>query len=60
MKKIRTLISEKIRLSSPPAIAISILELVRKDDFSFRDIAQIIETDPALVAKILRLANFPC
>lgn len=59
MKNIRMLISEKIRLPSPPAIAIKILELVRKDDFSFRDIAQIIETDPALVAKILKLANSP-
>jgi diguanylate cyclase (GGDEF)-like protein len=59
MKNIRILISEKIRLPSPPVIAIKILELVRKDDFSFRDIAQIIETDPALVAKILKLANSP-
>jgi diguanylate cyclase (GGDEF)-like protein len=59
MKNIQVLISEKIRLPSPPAIAIKILELVRKDDFSFRDISQIIETDPALVAKILKLANSP-
>lgn len=57
LEDIRTLISEKLRLPSPPAIAIRILELVRKDDFSFRDIARIIETDPALVAKILKLAN---
>jgi diguanylate cyclase (GGDEF)-like protein len=59
MKNIRMLISEKIRLPSPPAIAIKILELVRKDDFSFKNIAQIIETDPALVVKILKLANSP-
>lgn len=57
MNNIRMLISEKIRLPSPPAIAIKILELVRRDDFSFNDIAKIIETDPALVAKILKLAN---
>jgi diguanylate cyclase (GGDEF)-like protein len=31
--------------------------MVRKDDFSFSDLAQIIEADPALVAKILKVAN---
>jgi diguanylate cyclase (GGDEF)-like protein len=46
-------------LPSPPAIAIKILDMVRKDDFSFRDLAQIIESDPALVAKVLKVANSP-
>jgi diguanylate cyclase (GGDEF)-like protein len=49
----------KIRLPSPPAIAIKILDMVRRDDFSFKDLAQIIESDPALVAKILKVANSP-
>ena len=53
------LISEKIRLPSPPAIAIRILDMVRRDDFSFSDLARIIESDPALVAKILKVANSP-
>jgi diguanylate cyclase (GGDEF)-like protein len=57
VEDIRTLISEKIRIPSPPAIAIRILDMVRKDDFSFSDLAQIIEADPALVAKILKVAN---
>ncbi len=57
MINIQELISEKIRLPSPPAIAIRILDMVRKDDFSFSDLAQIIESDPALVAKILKVAN---
>jgi diguanylate cyclase (GGDEF)-like protein len=57
MENIRMLISEKIRLPSPPAIAIRILDMVRKDDFSFSDLALIIESDPALVAKILKVAN---
>ena len=57
MSNIKGLISEKIRLPSPPAIAIRILDIVRKDDFSFSDLARIIESDPALVAKILKVAN---
>lgn len=51
------LLSGKIRLPSPPAIAIKILETVRKDDFSFHDLAFVIEADPALTARILRVAN---
>jgi diguanylate cyclase (GGDEF)-like protein len=46
-------------LPSPPAIAIKILDMVRRDDFSFRELAQIIESDPALVAKVLKVANSP-
>jgi diguanylate cyclase (GGDEF)-like protein len=59
MNNIRELMEKKIRLPSPPAIAIKILDMVRKDDFSFRDLAQIIESDPALVAKVLKVANSP-
>ena len=59
MNKINELISANIRLPSPPSIAIRILDTVRKDDFSFRDLARIIESDPALVAKILKVANSP-
>ncbi|HTY20306.1 MAG TPA: HDOD domain-containing protein, partial [Geobacteraceae bacterium] len=59
MSNIRELMAGKIRLPSPPAIAIKILDMVRRDDFSFKELAQIIESDPALVAKILRVANSP-
>jgi len=59
LSNIRELISKKIRLPSPPAIAIKILDMVRRDDFSFRELAQIIESDPALMAKVLKVANSP-
>jgi diguanylate cyclase (GGDEF)-like protein len=59
MDNIREIMAKKIRLPSPPAIAIKILDMVRKDDFSFRELAQIIESDPALVAKVLKVANSP-
>lgn len=51
------MLSGKIRLPSPPAIAMKILETVRKEDFTFQDLAFVIEADPALTARILRVAN---
>ena len=56
---IQEFIATDLRLPSPPAIAIRILDEVRSDNFSFRDLARIIEVDPALVAKILKVANSP-
>jgi HD-like signal output (HDOD) protein len=55
MINLQGVISEKIRLPSPPAIAIRILDMVRMDDFLFSDLAQMIESDPALVVKILKV-----
>jgi diguanylate cyclase (GGDEF)-like protein len=46
-----------IKLPSPPAIALRILEAVKKDDASFGEFARIISVDPALTAKILKVAN---
>lgn len=47
----------EIKLPSPPAIALRILEAVKKDDASFEELARIILVDPALTAKILKVAN---
>jgi len=57
VKSVKSLITGKIRLPSPPQIAIKILETVRKDTFTFRDLAHLIESDPALTARILKTAN---
>ena len=53
------LLREPIRLPSPPVIAVRLLDVVKKEDFSFGHLAAIIEADPALTAKVLRLANSP-
>ena len=50
-------IKKEIRLPSPPAIAMRLLEAVKQDDASFEELARIIEVDPALTGKILRVAN---
>jgi diguanylate cyclase (GGDEF)-like protein len=57
MTTVQNFIDEKIKLPSPPAIAIRILDAVRKDDESFDELADIIRADPALSARILKLAN---
>ncbi|MDR3629456.1 MAG: GGDEF domain-containing protein [Desulfocapsaceae bacterium] len=57
MSSIQNFIDEKIKLPSPPAIALKILDAVRRDDESLDELAEIIKTDPALTARILKLAN---
>src|SRR5215470_17265881 len=57
MSPVEQLLKNEIRLPSPPAIAMRIVDLVKHEDYSFRQLAAIIESDPALVARILRLAN---
>jgi HD-like signal output (HDOD) protein len=54
---LQNFLNDKIKLPSPPAIALKILDAVRKDDDSFDELAKIIKTDPALTARILKLAN---
>nr|WP_255516554.1 GGDEF domain-containing protein [Geobacter sp. FeAm09] len=40
-------------------MCLNILELVRKDDFTFQDLARVIGADPSLTAKLLKVANTP-
>lgn len=57
MATIQDFFDEKIKLPSPPAIALKILEAVRNDENSFDELAQIISADPALTVRILKIAN---
>src|SRR5215813_9921355 len=54
---VEQLLKEEPRLPSPPAIAVRILEVVRSDDFSFVELGNIIQADPALTGRVLRVAN---
>ncbi len=47
----------QLNLPSPPAIAMRILQAVKSQDASFRDLGRIIAADPALTAKLLKVAN---
>ncbi len=57
MTTIQDFIDEKIKLPSPPAIAIKILESVSQNENSFNELANIISADPALTALIIKIAN---
>ena len=50
-------LKKDVKLPSPPAIAVRILEAVRREETSFAELARIISSDPALAARILRIAN---
>lgn len=54
---IDSLIAAKVRLPSPPAIAVKILDAVQNDRASMGQLADIISSDPSLSAKLLRVAN---
>ena len=56
-EQVRQLITDQLSLPSPPAIAVKILNTVQKEDASLSDLARIISADPALTAKLLRVAN---
>jgi diguanylate cyclase (GGDEF)-like protein len=57
MGAIDNLSKDNIRLPSPPGIAIRILETVKKDDAAFDELGEIIASDMALTARILKVAN---
>lgn len=44
-------------LPSPTGVGLAILELTRGEDYSMGDVTRVIQTDPALTGRILRIAN---
>ena len=57
MELIANFLFENLKLPSLPTVAIRILEAVKDEDTSFKELSKIISTDPALVAKTLKIAN---
>lgn len=51
--------NSNIKLPTPPAIALRIIEEVQKEEPSFTRLTELINTDPALTARVLRIANSP-
>ena len=57
MSENEDLITGDFQLPTLPEVAVRILEVVKQDTYSFSDLGKIISSDPALTAKILKMAN---
>jgi diguanylate cyclase (GGDEF)-like protein len=55
----RTRLSQCVDLPSPPGVAVRILQIGESLDTSIADVAEVVQLDPALAAKIIRVANSP-
>ena len=53
----RELSMEEIDLPIIDTLAVSLGQMLRKDDVEFDDLAKVIERDPSLTAKVLHLSN---
>jgi len=54
---LKELLRNEIKLPSPPNIALRLLETLKTDAFSLDEISGIIQSDPALTAKVLKAVN---
>ncbi len=56
-RDLQQLIKEDLNLPSPPAVAVQILKAVKNDGSALAELVEIISADPALAAKLLKVAN---
>lgn len=42
-----------------PQVTTKVLQYIEREDFNFKDLAKLIETDPALSIKLIKVANSP-
>ena len=45
------------RLPSPKGVALAVMRLARRDDVTMEEIAEVVQTDPAITGRLIRLAN---
>ncbi len=45
------------QLPSPKGVALAIMELSRREDVTLKELARVVQTDPALSSRLLRLVN---
>jgi len=57
MNALKELLQHDIKLPSPPSIALRLLASLKMEDFSLNEITKIIQSDPALTAKVLKAVN---
>src|SRR5687767_4171996 len=47
------------RLPSPTGVALEIMRMSQREDVPLAAVAKVIQTDPALLGRVLKLANSP-
>jgi len=52
-------ILETQELATLPPVAAKVLMLIENENVDIREISRVVETDPALTIKLLRIANSP-
>jgi len=57
--QLRTRLERCNNLPSPPGIALRVIDLVQDPDVNMSKVSELVSVDPALAAKILRIANSP-
>src|SRR5690242_19383466 len=57
MNALESLVQKDVKLPSAPAIALRIIQIVQREDFAFDQLGAVIQSEPALAAKVLRLVN---
>ncbi|MBL8367531.1 MAG: diguanylate cyclase [Candidatus Accumulibacter sp.] len=45
------------QLPSPKGVALAVMEISRRDDATLEEVAKVVQSDPALSSRLLRLAN---
>ena len=53
----RRLEEDKLVVAPMPAVATKVLDAIRKDDCTTKSLADLLETDPLLAARVVRVAN---
>ena len=57
MVTLENFLDNKVKLPSPPVVALRILEAVKQNEHGFDELAKIISSDPALTVQTLKIAN---
>ncbi len=57
MSQLLDKLREANALPSPPGVALEIIRLNQRDDIDIDELAEVVTRDPAIVAKLLRMAN---
>jgi two-component system cell cycle response regulator len=45
------------RLPSPKGVALAIMEITRREETTLDEVARVVQSDPALSSRLLRLSN---